>query len=98
LGEPEHTPLWQSVTTLQSLLVPQAEHEPPQSVSVSVPFLVPSEQLDAWHVPAMHTPLVQSAPVVQPLPSAHLSVGAHEPPQSTSVSVPFLTMSPHVGT
>jgi hypothetical protein len=47
---------------LQSLLVPHCEQLPPQSMSLSVPFLTESVQLGAWHflVLALHTPLWQS--------------------------------------
>jgi hypothetical protein len=38
--------------------------------------------------------VVQSAPVEQPLPTPHF---VQEPPQSTSVSVLFFTVSLHVG-
>jgi hypothetical protein len=41
-----HTPLTQSVPTEQLLLVAQATQlAPPQSVSVSLPFLTPSVQV-----------------------------------------------------
>jgi hypothetical protein len=33
---------------------------PPQSTSVSWPFRTPSEQVGAWHIPLVHTPLAQS--------------------------------------
>jgi hypothetical protein len=92
-GEPEHTPLAQSVLTAQSLPVAQLfGHEPPQSASVSVPFLMPSVQVAAWHLPDVHTPLAQSlAPVhTKPVPQ-RLQVVL--PPQSTSVSPPFLVTS-----
>ena len=59
-------------------------------MAVSVPFWTPSVQLGAAHKPAWHTKLWQSAPVPQPLSSAH---GGQDPPQSVSVSVPFLTPS-----
>jgi hypothetical protein len=44
-------PLTQSLPALQILLVPQRTHTfgPPQSVSVSVPFLTPSGHAAAWH-------------------------------------------------
>jgi hypothetical protein len=42
----------------------------------------------------MHSPLVQSFAAAQPLPSAQ---GPQTPPQSTSVSSPFLAPSLHVG-
>src|SRR5689334_17699859 len=57
---------------------------PPQSTSVSLPFLTPSVQ----------TPFEQSAPTVQTLLSAHLL--QVPPPQSTSVSAPFFMPSRQV--
>ncbi len=78
-------------------------HEPPQSRSVSVPFLIMSVQDGGVQVPlAPQTPLTQSPPPPQPRPLAHLRTGdavaaAQEPPQSTAVSVPFLVMSVHDG-
>jgi hypothetical protein len=39
----------------------------------------------------LQTPLWQSLPMLQAFKSAHLV--PHEPPQSTSVSVPFFTLS-----
>jgi hypothetical protein len=68
---------------------------PPQSTSVSVPFLTPSEQLGAWHLPTVHTLLWQSEPLVHILPDGH--AGHVPPPQSMSVSMPFLTPSVQVG-
>jgi hypothetical protein len=65
---------------------------PPQSASLSPPFGRPSVQLGGWQRVELHTPLTQSRPRAQPLPSAH---AAHcPPPQSTLVSEPFLTESP----
>src|SRR5262245_5901992 len=52
---------------------------------------VPSEQL-GWQVPPEQFWPTQSAFITQSFPSAH---GGQDPPQSTSVSVPFLIMSPH---
>ena len=45
-----------------------AQLAPPQSVSVSVPFLTPSLQLELEHRLAVHTPLTQSEPIPQILP------------------------------
>ena len=65
--------------------------EPPQSTPVSIPFFIPSVQLDGvtqtpfWHV----KPVWQSLFVEQPLPDEHLF--GQEPPQSIPVSVPSLT-------
>jgi hypothetical protein len=95
-GEPVHTPLWQSPATAHVLPVVHFEHvPPPQSTSVSAPFLTTSVQVGAWHTLLTQTPLWQSVPAEQILPVAH--VGHPPPPQSTSVSVPFLTTSAHVG-
>jgi hypothetical protein len=54
-----------------------------------------SMHVGAWHVPPVHTLLWQSVGAPHSLPVAQ-SAG-HIPPQSTSVSVPFFTMSMHVG-
>jgi hypothetical protein len=95
-GLPEQTPLWQSVLTLQKPPTGHLAHvPPPQSTSVSAPFLTTSVQLGDWQMAPMHTPLWQSPPVAHVLPAAHLPQLA--PPQSVSVSVPFFTLSPHVG-
>jgi len=60
---------------------------PPQSTSVSAPFLMPSLQLAAAGVaqtPLLQKPLMQSVPTKQFFPFAHAK---HvPPPQSTSVS------------
>jgi hypothetical protein len=53
-----------------------------------------SVQVAAWQMELVQTPLAgsaQSAPDAQPLPVAHFV--AQVPPQSTSVSLPFLTVS-----
>jgi hypothetical protein len=67
---------------------------PPQSTSVSAPFLTLSAQLAAWQMLPTHTPLWQSPPFAHCLPAALF--GQLAPPQSVSVSVPFLTLSVHV--
>jgi hypothetical protein len=67
---------------------------PPQSTSVSAPLRTPSVHAGAWQTFPVQTPLVQSAPVVQPWPGVQ---SAHVPPQSTSVSVPLRTPSLHAG-
>jgi len=96
------TPLAQIVPLTQlALLVPHilpvahfVEQDPPQSASLSSPFLTVSVQLAAAHRPvAPHTPDVQSPPVAQRLPSAQRLLGAHGPPQSASDSLPFFTPS-----
>ena len=64
---------------------------PPQSVADSRPFFTPSVQVAPRHTPPPHERLVQSPPVAHPLPTMHRE---HEPPQSTSVSLPFRVPSP----
>src|SRR5689334_12061150 len=63
---------------------------PPQSTSVSLPFLSMSLHDDAWHTLFEQTPVWQSLGIEQARPFAHL---AQMPPQSTSVSMPFFTPS-----
>src|SRR5690348_8251907 len=62
----------------------------------SLPFLTPSEQLGAMHLPPMQTWLRQSPGTVHPSPVAHRS-SQSGPPQSLAVSFPFLTLSVHDG-
>jgi hypothetical protein len=64
-------------------------------LSVSVPFLTPSEHVAAAHVPFEQKPVAQSPPDRQPWPVAH--VGHVPPPQSVPVSAPFFAPSEHVG-
>lgn len=94
---PEQTLLAQSVFVLQVWPVMQPGQDvPPQSTAVSVPFLTLSVQIGAWHVfvvVPLHTPLTQSPAIEQVLPVAH---APQLPPQSVSVSVPFLTPSAQV--
>jgi hypothetical protein len=93
-----HTPLWQSPATTQVLPFAQSPQDgPPQSTSVSLPFFTVSLQPAPWQtfgVP-LQTLLIQSPATLHVLPvpqSPHVP-----PPQSTSVSAPFLTTSEHVG-
>jgi hypothetical protein len=51
-------------------------------------------QLVGAHFPATHAPAAQSDGDVQVLPSWQ---AGHDPPQSTSLSLPFFTASVHVG-
>jgi len=88
----------QSLATRHALPVAHlVTQDPPQSTSVSLPFLTESAQVGARQVPLVHTPLMQSEPDEQVTPSAHFLVGAQPPPQSGPVSVPFLTASEQVG-
>src|SRR5262245_4892323 len=68
---------------------------PPQSSSVSSPFLVLSEHVACWQVFGipLQTWLMQSVFIEHILVSIHGPQSI--PPQSWSVSFPFLTMSPH---
>jgi hypothetical protein len=73
--EPQ-TLLWQSASRLHFLPSAQAAHgEPPQSVSVSVPFLSPSSQAGARQLPApSHFWWVpQAEPIGRGAPSTHVA-------------------------
>jgi hypothetical protein len=92
----EHSVLVQSVPAPQ--FFPPSQHaqlvEPPQSTSVSPPFLTLSLHAAAAHsLPVVQTPSTQSVPAAHTLPTPHFA--AQLPPQSTSVSVPFFTPSLH---
>jgi hypothetical protein len=63
---------------------------PPQSVSVSAPFFVPSEHDEAWQTSFVHRRLWQSLAAEHALPAIHFG---HVLPQSTSVSFSFCTKS-----
>jgi hypothetical protein len=39
-----------------------------------------------WQEPNLHTPLMQSAPLIHEKPSAHVFFPEHGPPQSTNLS------------
>jgi len=68
----------------------------PPSSHVSAPVIRLSPQTDATHVLAgLQTVLVQSVLALHTLPLTQ--VGQTPPPQSTSVSVAFFTLSVHVG-
>ena len=89
-GGPVQTRLWQSVATAHVLVAGHAPHvPPPQSTSVSLPFLALSVQPGVWQMPLGQNrdAATQSVPVRHFLPTAHLV--AQEPPQSMSVSLPF---------
>jgi hypothetical protein len=74
---------------------------PPQSTSVSMPFLKPSAQPGAAQrrVEGLQNPEVQSVGAAQPIPFAHVFAWATQvaPPQSTPVSVPFFSPSVQLG-
>jgi hypothetical protein len=84
---PEQTPLVQSPGPMHTLPFTHLGQLEPQSLSVSVPFLTLSVQVGIWQMPDVHTPLVQSPGIEHLSPGLHLVV--QEPPQSTSVSLPF---------
>src|SRR5204863_513196 len=87
-----HKPLEQSLLRAQSLPIWQgAQVPPPQSTSVSSPFLTTSVQEGFWQTPLEQKPLRQSSSMRQALPTAHRS---HKfPLQSMSVSLPSRTPS-----
>ena len=92
--EASQIPEMQSAVTLQVWLEPQRRPQvPPQSVSPSVWFLMPSKQ--ETQMPAAQLPRRQSAPMLQVMPSAQLL--PQRPPQSTPVSLPLSTASVQVG-
>src|SRR5260221_185474 len=74
-----------------------APQTPPQSMSDSVRFKTPSEQVAASQNPLVQTRLAQSAAAPHFLPSTHVAHPEAGPPQSLSDSVPFNTPSAHVG-
>jgi hypothetical protein len=51
------------------------------------------EHVGAWRQPFWQTALLQSAATIHTFPVPH---SGHEPPQSASLSVPFLTLSVQV--
>jgi hypothetical protein len=69
----------------------QSGHDPPQSTSLSLPFLTLSVHVSAWQTLPVQTSLTQSvaAPHAFPGPQGVQLC----PPQSTSLSVPFFTLS-----
>src|SRR5689334_20079105 len=83
--------LWQSEAPTHVLPSAQGEQgaPPPQSMSVSLLFLAPSEQVAA-HTLLVQTPPLQSVLAPHALPVAQ---SGHAPPQSMSVSEPFLAPS-----
>jgi hypothetical protein len=90
-----HTPLVQSPGTEHA--APFAHfvvQVPPQSTAVSEPFFTVSVHDAVWQTPAVHTPLAGST---QSVAFAHFLPAPHAvhvpPPQSTSVSAPFWTLS-----
>ena len=65
-----HAPLWQSAATEHALVSAHfAAQEPPQSMSVSLPFFTPSAHEGTAHRLPVQTPLTQSTGARQPVPS-----------------------------
>ena len=102
LGGPEtgvQNPLSQ-LAVLQSLAAPQcrltaqALHSaPPQSTSLSLPFVTTSVQVGAAHALLRHTPLWQLA--ARPAHTRPVPHAEQVPPQSMSLSAPLRTASVH---
>jgi hypothetical protein len=97
--EAEQMPLAQSLSTAGRHASPVAHfraHEPPQSMSASVPFRMPSTQVSLTHTPeTLQAPLVQSAEDRQRWPTAQRLVQPEALPQSRSDSAPLTTPSRH---
>jgi hypothetical protein len=87
-------PLEQSASFPQVAPVPHLGQGPPQSMSLSPWFLTRSLQRGGWQIRVVHTLLVQSLDIMQPLPSGQGSQAG--PPQSLPVSDPFWIPSVHV--
>jgi hypothetical protein len=97
-----HTPLTQSAPEQQFLpsaqVAPQQLGPPPQSLSVShVSFVLFPQVFTETQIPPAQLPLTQSPPTEHFRPFAHFLAGAQLPPQSTSVSLPFSTVSLQAG-
>src|SRR2546430_11314510 len=87
----EHTPVEQSGPVPQPLPMAHLFGQlPPQSTSVSVPFLIPSVQLACTQLPLTQWPDAQSESLPQEPPILH---AGQAPPQSTSVSFWFFVPS-----
>lgn len=79
------SPLWQSPAILQSFELAHGGQEPPQSTSVSLPFLIPSLQLGATAASVPTSATVPSSVSVSP--SATVSSSASAPPWASRVRV-----------
>jgi hypothetical protein len=96
-------PLWQSIFPRQFCVsghcwLSEATQLPPQSRSVSLPFSIPSVQLGARQIGG--TAAVSQLALTQSPSSTHSPASGQGPqvsPQSTSVSVPFCTLSVQLG-
>ncbi len=88
-----HTPPLQSLLEAHAAPTPHCSQLPPQSTSLSLPFLSLSpHDAAAARTPPVHTPEAQSLPAPHFWPSAHVS---QPPPQSTSDSAAFRLASLH---
>jgi len=100
---PDRMPESQAAASRSGTTVPGRHfaHLPPQSMPFSRPLSRPSVQLGATHLPpAPQTSEAQSREVRQSLSAPHgrpMRVSEQAPPQSTSVSLWFLTPSSHDG-
>lgn len=97
-GPAPHTAFAQSPPERQPLPFAQRGQPtpPPQSVSDSSPFLIPSLQLGFWHSPPMQFPPPQSMVTTQVRPGPQRGHPEVAPPQSTSDSSPLRMKSPQV--
>src|SRR5262245_9592677 len=91
--------LWQSLPATHFWPAAQRAHmlAPPQSTSVSPPFCTMSVQVAATQTRLRQVALWQSLAILHICPLAQaLPCDEQLPPQSTSVSLPFMVMSPQV--
>jgi hypothetical protein len=96
---PVHLPLagkMQSEFVPQFFVTMQPVQPPPQSTSLSEPFWTVSLQAAAAHLPPVHLPLTGSlqSPLILHTPMTGQPLQL--PPQSVSVSSPFLAPSPQL--
>lgn len=92
-GDPQ-VKMPQSLSATQVLPTAQAPQLPPQSTSLSSPFLIPSVQVGAAQTPLAQLAEAQSAVTLQAALGAHF---IQAPPQSLSVSLPSRIPSVQVG-
>ena len=96
---------WQSPFNPHVLFCAQSpQSEPPQSISVSLAFLMPSLQpgdTQVWNAELwafkLQKPSEQSELFEQPWPSGQRLLQLASRPQSVPVSLPFLALSLHAG-
>ncbi len=91
------TELAQSPRRRQAFPATHGEQVPPQSLSVSSPSFTPLPHPAVTQTLAgEQSPVAQSEPAWQPRPTPHVGQ-LPPPPQSTSVSAPFWTVSVQSG-